>query len=84
MNIGGAEQGYSCQHWVRRICGGGNSQLAVWKTCKNGQRFTQEPAVAAAETVDGVYKLHESVARICPLQPIGRGIITDACGEPDI
>lgn len=27
----------------------GNSQLAVWKTCKNGQRFTQEPAVAAAE-----------------------------------
>lgn len=81
MNIGGAEQGYSCQHWVRRICGVGNSQLAVWKTCKNGQRFTQEPAVAAAETIVGVYKLQESVAPICSLNPIRSGIITDACGE---
>lgn len=58
----------------------GNSQLAVWKTCKNGQRFTQEPAVAAAETVVGVYKLQESVARVCSLKPIGRGIITDLRG----
>lgn len=63
---------------------GGTHNLRCGRLARMAQRFTQEPAVAAAETVDGVYKLHESVARICPLQPIGRGIITDACGEPDI